>query len=53
MNEVTQPTKEAVRDYLQERARASTPPEPPAEIRRQLGWWLLPDNGPTPDPDAR
>lgn len=53
MNEVTQPTKEAVREYLQERNRATTPPAPPAEIRRQLGWWLLPDNGQAPEPGGR
>jgi hypothetical protein len=44
MPTVTAPSKEAVRLYLQERANAPTPPGTPAEIRRQLGWWLLPHN---------
>jgi hypothetical protein len=47
MTAVTHPTKEAVRHYLQERAHALTPPGTPVEIRRQLGWWLLPQNIPS------
>jgi hypothetical protein len=46
MPTVIPPTKEAVRHYLQERAKAPTPPGTPVEIRRQLGWWLLPNNSP-------
>lgn len=33
-----QPTKEAVRSYLAQRAQARTPPPSTEEIRRRLGW---------------
>lgn len=38
-----QPTKEAVRSYLAQRAQAKTPPPSPEEIRRQLGFPMLHD----------
>lgn len=44
MTAVTHPTKEAVRQYLHARQAAPTPPASPSEIRRQLGWWMLPQN---------
>lgn len=42
--QTTHPTKQLVRDYLDERTRSDDPPPAPAEIRRQLGWDLLPAN---------
>jgi hypothetical protein len=39
----THPTKEQVRAYMARRGAALRPPPPPAEIRRQLGWRLVPD----------
>jgi len=39
---ITQPTKEQVRAYMAAREAARHPPPEPAEIRRQLGWRLLP-----------
>lgn len=38
----TKPSKEQVRNYLTERAKAHTPPPSTEEIRRQLGWYLRP-----------
>lgn len=32
------PTKEAVREYMNQRQKDSSPPSSPEEIRRQLGW---------------
>lgn len=52
MPDVTHPPKEAVREYMQQRTHATTPPADLEEIRRQLGWWLLPHNGPAPEPGA-
>lgn len=37
----TKPTKEQIRAYTSQRARARTPPPSPEEIRRQLGWGLV------------
>lgn len=34
------PSKQQVRDYMQQRRTEHTPPPDPAEIRRQLGWSL-------------
>ena len=39
---IVQPTKEQVRAYMAAREAARQPPPAPAEIRRQLGWRLLP-----------
>ncbi len=38
----THPPKQAVRAYLERRARDPKPPPSPEEIRRQLGWGLTP-----------
>jgi hypothetical protein len=37
----SQPSKEVVRYWLQQRRTASDPPPDIAEIRRQLGWGLV------------
>lgn len=44
MTQVTRPTKQLVRDFTDERMRAADPPPTPEEIRRQLGWYMLPAN---------
>ncbi len=41
--QITHPTKEQVRAYMLRREADRRPPPPPAEIRRQLGWSLVPD----------
>lgn len=52
MTQVTHPTKQLVRDYLDARTRSDDAPPTPAEIRRQLGWDLLPHNRqPDADPE--
>jgi hypothetical protein len=40
--QITHPTKEQVRAYMARRESARRPPPPPDEIRRQLGWRLIP-----------
>lgn len=35
------PTKQQVRDFMQQRRESHTPPPSPAEIRRVLGWHLV------------
>ena len=43
MTDTTRPSKELVREYLERRTHAPLDPPPSAEeIRRQLGWHLLP-----------
>jgi hypothetical protein len=42
MSTTTKPTKQQLRAYLYERQRATTPPPTPEEIRRQLGWAMVP-----------
>lgn len=37
-------SKQVVRDYLDARTRSTESPPTPAEVRRQLGWDLLPHN---------
>ena len=49
MPSTTHPTKQLVRDYMDARTRSDDPPPTPAEIRRQLGWDMLPQNR---QPDA-
>jgi hypothetical protein len=44
MTQTTHPTKQLVRDYLDSRTRSTEPPPTPDEVRRQLGWDLLPHN---------
>ncbi|MES2257052.1 MAG: hypothetical protein V4724_00965 [Pseudomonadota bacterium] len=40
--QITQPSKEEVRNYLQRRRAEHAPPPAPERIREQLGWSLLP-----------
>ena len=40
--QITHPTKEQVRAYMAWREGARRPPPAPAEIRRQLGWRMVP-----------
>ena len=42
--QIKHPTKEQVRAYMARRESAHRPPPAPAEIRRQLGWRLVPDD---------
>jgi len=37
---MNKPTKEQVREYMQQRKTETNPPKSPEEIRRQLGWYL-------------
>ncbi|MES2757267.1 MAG: hypothetical protein V4693_07820 [Pseudomonadota bacterium] len=41
--QIKHPTKEQVRAYMLQREADRRPPPPPAEIRRQLGWRLTPE----------
>jgi hypothetical protein len=41
MDPTAKPTKEAVREYMERRQAAHTPPPSRDEIRRQLGWDLI------------
>jgi hypothetical protein len=43
------PDKEAVRAYMADRSTNENPPPSPDAIRTQLGWWLVPANGPEPE----
>ena len=44
MTTTTHPSKEQVRIWLQQRTLSRLPPPSPVDIRRQLGWELLPNN---------
>lgn len=45
MTDTTKPDKLTVREYMERRTHAPLEPPPSAEeIRRQLGWFLLPAN---------
>ena len=44
MTQTTHPTKQLVRDYMDSRTRSDDPPPTSDEIRRQLGWFMLPQN---------
>lgn len=44
MTQTTKPTTAQVRAFMAERQRAKTPPKTPEEIRRELGWNLIPAN---------
>lgn len=48
MTQTTHPPKEAVREFMA-RPRQEGPPPAPEEIRRRLGWGLLPNNGAAPE----
>lgn len=41
------PPKQLVREYLERRTHDEEPPPSPEEVRRQLGWGLVPENGDT------
>jgi hypothetical protein len=44
MTQTTHPPKHLVREYLERRTHYQTEPPPsPDEIRRELGWHLLPE----------
>ena len=50
MPDTTRPPKELVREYFERRTHAQLDPPPtPEEIRRQMGWHLIPTNR---QPDA-
>ena len=38
---VSQPSKEKIRNYMQDRGKSHKPPPSQDEIRRQLGWELI------------
>jgi hypothetical protein len=38
---MSQPSKEQIRQWQQERIKAHKPPPDPAQVRRELGWSLL------------
>jgi hypothetical protein len=38
---MSQPTKEQIRHWSQERIKQSAPPPDPKQIRRELGWDLI------------
>lgn len=43
------PDKQLVRQYMAGRAVQGSPPPSPDQIKRELGWWLVPSNGPEPE----
>lgn len=45
----THPSKEAVRAYLADRNKAESPPPSPQQVREQLGWHMIPENGYVPE----
>ncbi|MDQ1924686.1 hypothetical protein [Massilia pseudoviolaceinigra] len=50
MTQTTKPDKRLVREYMDQRTHAEHEPPPSAdEIRRQLGWGLIPHNN---EPEA-
>jgi hypothetical protein len=38
---MTQPTKEQIRKWQQERVKSHEPPPDPMRIRRELGWGMM------------
>ncbi|WP_195763878.1 hypothetical protein [Pseudoduganella rivuli] len=44
MTKTTHPSKESVREWMERRTHAEDPPPTPADIRRELGWDLIPEN---------
>lgn len=38
---MSQPTKEQIRKWQQERMKSQEPPPDPTRIRRELGWGLI------------
>jgi len=51
MTDTTHPPRRLVREYLEQRTYSEDPPPTPEEIRRELGWWLIPENR-RPDRDG-
>lgn len=51
MAQTTQPSKQLVRDYMDARTRSDDPPPSTDEIRRQMGWFMLPHNRQPDSPD--
>ncbi len=49
MTQTVNPSKEQVREFMSAPARKESPPPAAEEIRRQLGWRLVPHNGPAPE----
>jgi hypothetical protein len=43
------PPKELVRAYLAKRTQTESPPPSPQQVREQLGWHLIPENGSVPE----
>ncbi len=46
MTQTTKPDKAKVREFMASPDRTNSPPPSPEEIRRKLGWGLVPENGP-------
>lgn len=50
MTQTTKPDKVSVREYMERRTHAKEDPPPTLEeIRRELGWHLIPHNGMVPE----
>ena len=49
MTQTTKPDRYQVREYLKNRTKEKGPPPTPEEIRRQLGWYMVPHNGTVPE----
>lgn len=47
--QTTHPSKQDVRLWLNRSTRTESPPQSPEEIRRALGWNLIPSNGTVPE----
>jgi hypothetical protein len=41
MHQTSKPDRELLRNWMQQRQVAVTPPPSPEEVRRQLGWGLV------------
>jgi len=42
--ETKRPTKQELREYLYRRYESKEPPPTPEDIRKELGWHLMPQN---------
>ncbi|MDQ1921645.1 hypothetical protein [Massilia pseudoviolaceinigra] len=49
MTQTTRPSKELVRAYLSAPERKESPPQTLEEIKRVLGWHMIPENGALPE----
>lgn len=49
MTNTTHPPKESVRKYLEQRTHQEEPPPTLEEIRRMLGWYLMPATSQKPN----